>query len=267
MKHACAKFVPHLLTDDQREQRQIIGRDMFERSCEDVQFLKNIVTGDKSWVYGYYPETKQQSSQWKGPTSPRPKKGRQVRSKMKVMLLAFFDSEGIVHHKYAPDGQTINKEFYMEVLQRLGESVRWKWLEKWQDCDWILYHNNVPANTSHLLQQFLAKHGTAQLQQPPYSTRSLTLWLFPIPKAYESSERTPIWGNGGHQTKLNEDNIRHPERGVRKMFPTAAETLGEVCSCGRELCWRQLGLKPHKPYLLHVLWSVRIVFEQTSYVY
>jgi hypothetical protein len=45
-----------------------------------------------------------------------------------------------------------------------------------------------------------------------------------------------------------------------------AETLGEVCSCGRELCWRQLGLKPRKLYLLHVLWLVRILFEQTSYV-
>jgi len=43
--------------------------------------------------------------------------------KTKVMLLAFFDSEGIVHHEYAPDGQTINKEFYLEFLRRLGESV------------------------------------------------------------------------------------------------------------------------------------------------
>ena len=74
-----------------------------------------------------------------------------------------------------------------------------------------------------------------------------------------------IWGNGGHETKFNEDTIRHPERGICKMFPTVAETLGEVCSCGGELCWRQLGLKPRKLYLLHVLWSVRILFEQTTY--
>ena len=33
-----AKFVPRLLTDDQREQRQTIARDLFERSCEDVHF-------------------------------------------------------------------------------------------------------------------------------------------------------------------------------------------------------------------------------------
>ena len=36
--------------------------------------------------------------------------------KTKIMLLAFFDSEGIVHHKYAPDGQTINKEFYLATF-------------------------------------------------------------------------------------------------------------------------------------------------------
>ena len=59
MKRACAMFVPHLLTDDQHEQCQKITGDLFEHTCEDVQFLKNMVTGDKSWVYGYDPETKQ----------------------------------------------------------------------------------------------------------------------------------------------------------------------------------------------------------------
>ena len=78
--------------------------------------------------------------------------------------------------------------------------------------------------------------------------------------------KTPIWGNGGHQTKLDEDTIRYVERGVRKMFPTVAETSGEMCSYGGELRWRQLGLKLRKLYLLHVLWSVRILFEQTTYI-
>ena len=177
----CAKFVPRLLTDDQREQRQTITRDLFERSCEDVQFLKNILTGDESWVYGCDPETKQQSSKWKGPTSPRPKKGRKVRSKTKVMLLAFFDAEGIVQHDYVPNGQTINKEFYVEVLRSLRESVQRKRPEKWREGDWILHHDSAPAYTSHLVQQVLAKHGTAQLQQPPYSQdlASCDFFLFP----------------------------------------------------------------------------------------
>ena len=36
--------------------------------------------------------------------------------------------------------------------------------------------------------------------------------------------------------KFDEDTIRHPERGVCKMFPTVTAMLGEVCSCGREIC-------------------------------
>jgi len=66
------------------------------------------------------------------------------------MLLAFFYSEGIVHQEYAPDGQTINKEFYLEVLRRLHESVRQKRPEKWWDGDWILHHTMCP-HTLHIL--------------------------------------------------------------------------------------------------------------------
>jgi len=94
----------------------------------------------------------------------------------------FFDSEGIVHHKYAPDGQTINKEFYLEVLLRLHESVRQKRLEKRRDGNWILHHDNAPAHTSHLVQQFLPTHGTAQLQQPPYSPDLAPCDFFLIPR-------------------------------------------------------------------------------------
>jgi len=99
------------------------------------------------------------------------------------MLLAFFFySEGIVHHEYALDGQTINTEFYLEVLRRLRESGRRKRPEKWRDGDWILHHDNAPTHTSHLVQRFLAKHGNAQLQQPPYSTDLAPCDFFQFPR-------------------------------------------------------------------------------------
>ena len=40
------------------------------------------------------------------------------------VTVVFFYSDGIVHHEYAPDGQTINKDFYVEVLRLLHESIR-----------------------------------------------------------------------------------------------------------------------------------------------
>ena len=41
--------------------------------------------------------TKTQSSQWKSPGSPQPKKARQVRSNIKSMSICFFGQKGIVH--------------------------------------------------------------------------------------------------------------------------------------------------------------------------
>jgi hypothetical protein len=40
----------------------------------DPEFLKTVITGDETWVYGYDPKTKVPSSQWKHSSSPRPKK-------------------------------------------------------------------------------------------------------------------------------------------------------------------------------------------------
>jgi hypothetical protein len=51
--------------------------------------ISRIILGDESWVCGYDPETKQQSSQWKSPQSPRAKMVQQVQSSAKSMLIFF----------------------------------------------------------------------------------------------------------------------------------------------------------------------------------
>jgi len=58
-----------------------------------------------------------------GKGSPRPKKARMGRSKIKVMLVVFFDWKGIVHHEFVPHSQMVNKQFYQEVLARLRDAV------------------------------------------------------------------------------------------------------------------------------------------------
>jgi len=62
MNHVSAKFVPHLLTDDQKENRVEISQELLVNANGNENFLKNIITGDETWVYGYDVETKMQSS-------------------------------------------------------------------------------------------------------------------------------------------------------------------------------------------------------------
>ena len=74
MHRIAAKFVPHLLTDDQKQNRVDVSQELLNGANGDDKFLKNIITGDETWVYGYDVETKVQSSQWVSKTSPQPKK-------------------------------------------------------------------------------------------------------------------------------------------------------------------------------------------------
>ena len=111
MPRVCTKFISKLLTTEQKDLRSEIAQGNLEMVCDDENVLKKVITSNESWVYGYDLETKQQSSQWKRPDEPRPKKARQRRSHVKSMLIIFFDCEGVVHYEFASRGQTINKEY------------------------------------------------------------------------------------------------------------------------------------------------------------
>jgi len=88
-KRVAEKFVPRLLSREQKEFRAAVAQDLLETANNDPDFLRKVITGDESRVYGYDPETKTQSSQSKSPESPRPKKARQSRSNVKVVLTFF----------------------------------------------------------------------------------------------------------------------------------------------------------------------------------
>jgi len=48
MRRVSAKFVPRLLTDDQKENRVEISQELLADANGNVNFLKNIVTGDET---------------------------------------------------------------------------------------------------------------------------------------------------------------------------------------------------------------------------
>ena len=55
MRKVCAKMVPKLLTDDQKEHRVNVCRDLLERIRDDPEFLGQVITGDETWVFQYDP--------------------------------------------------------------------------------------------------------------------------------------------------------------------------------------------------------------------
>ena len=114
----CAKLVPKVLTDEQKENRVLISCELLDHVRSNPDFLEQVITGDETWVFEYDPESKRQSSEWHTTESPRPKKARMSKSKMKSMLIVFFFfySKGVVHKEFIAPGQTVNASFYVECL-------------------------------------------------------------------------------------------------------------------------------------------------------
>jgi len=88
-----------------------------ERIENDKNFFKHVITGDETWIFKYDPDTKRQSLEWHTCNSPHQKKARMSKSKIKTMLICFFDSQGVVHKELVPQGQTVNKQHYREFLE------------------------------------------------------------------------------------------------------------------------------------------------------
>lgn len=169
MRRVAARLVPKKLNFLQKEHRKVIAEDMISQASNDSTFMKCIITGDETWVYEYNMQTSQQSSEYRFKNEPKPKKPRQSRSKIKVMLTVFFTYRGVVHSEFLPDGQRVNKEYYLSVMKRLRENIRRKRPDMWKNNSWILHHDNAPPHTSILVREFLAKNSTNVIDQTPYS--------------------------------------------------------------------------------------------------
>ena len=104
--------------------------DLLDRLDREPEFFSRVITGDELWILGYDPETKRQSREWHTANSPRPKKTRMSKSKIKSMLIYLFDSQGIVHKEFVPPGQTV-KLF-------IGKSLKYSGKE-WYVCDQALH--------------------------------------------------------------------------------------------------------------------------------
>ena len=123
IRKVCAKMVPKELTKKQKQRRVTICKDLLVRQ-DDI--LGHAIKGDETWVYQYNPATKRQSAQRKTANSLRSKEFHRSKSRVRTMLLTFFDIRRIVHYEFIPTGHTVNQVYYLEVLERLREKGRRK---------------------------------------------------------------------------------------------------------------------------------------------
>jgi len=99
------------------------------------------------------------------------------RSKIKVMLVVFFDCKVIFHREFVPRGRMVNKQLHQEILARLRDAVHRKRPELWENQTLVLHHDNAPVDASLLI-----RNRTSVVLHPPYSPDLAPADFFLFPK-------------------------------------------------------------------------------------
>ena len=93
-----------------------ICQDLLGRLKIEPDFLDEVITGDESWVFDYDPETKRQSVGRDMKSSPRRKKARMSRSRVKTMITVFSTALALC-----------TKNLYLQDRQLITPSTKMSW--------------------------------------------------------------------------------------------------------------------------------------------
>ena len=103
------KFIPKLLHFEQKQLRIKIAQEILDSVRDNPNLLQRVITGDESWVYGYYVETKAQSSQCKLLHEPRPKLKKELNKIIKNDFLKCFE-----------DWKKQNRQNYLFIHEKIN---------------------------------------------------------------------------------------------------------------------------------------------------
>ena len=112
------------------------------------------------------------------PVSRRPDKANPPRN---FWWSLSFDSTGIIYMHWVPTGQTINKEYYLEILREFRKRFHRKRPALFKSGQWHFQLVNAPVQKSILVTGYLNKTGIKTVPQPSYcpDLPPYDFWLLP----------------------------------------------------------------------------------------
>ena len=113
LRKFCARWVPHLLTEEQKTQRLKCARELLKtyKGCNS-RVISNLLTGDDTWVHKFEPKRRADNQQWKRKDQKRPCIAKRTISSKKMLFAIFFNSSGPVVQVPCPSCHTVTGRFY-----------------------------------------------------------------------------------------------------------------------------------------------------------
>jgi hypothetical protein len=83
-------------------------------------------------------------------------------------VIILFDSQGIVHKEFVPEGKAVNAELYQGVMDSLLKRIQLVRPAAVCSQDFFVLHDNTRAHKAASICQFLTPVNVTTLYHPPY---------------------------------------------------------------------------------------------------
>ena len=182
LRKICVRWVPHLLTDEQKQSRVRLASQVIEKNdkCDPCR-LEEIVTDDETWIYHFQPNSKAKNKVLVSSEGDRPVIAGRCKTSNRMMYAIFFDWKGPVLQIPVPKGSSVTGKFHREsVLPKLVDFYQKRRPYTGVRSIKLLY-DNAPAHKSATVQEYLKESGLDVLDHLPYSPdlSPCDFWLFP----------------------------------------------------------------------------------------
>lgn len=178
LRKLSSRWVPHHLTDAQREERVDVSQSLLNKFRRwGSEGMKMVVTGDETYVHYSEPKSRTEFLQWRRENEPPIAQQAKSHFGEKVLYTIFFSCEGEVARILAPAGGTVTGKFYREsVLPSVVANFR----NQHPTGHLRLHHDNAPSHRCSAVLTYLQDEGIELVPHPPYSPdlAPSDFWLF-----------------------------------------------------------------------------------------
>lgn len=164
MSKVLGKWVPHVLTEDQKNHRILACEKNLEIYRKDKTTLRRTISIDESWLALYMKPDRSQARQYLYPGEDPEEVPRHNIHGHKRMLIMALDFNGIAFWKLCPEKTVVNGDLYKNFEWAATEMAQARGPKHLR-----LHHDNARVHTAAVVKDFLAEKKIKLWNQPPYS--------------------------------------------------------------------------------------------------
>jgi len=180
LKKVTSRWVPHTLTEQNRQERVRVCQENLAKFNEGKWRWCDVITGDESWFYHRQIGSKQSNASWCAEGEPPRTIEKRGRFEPKTMVTVFFRSSGVVSLSYLDKGKSINNISYVEdCLKPLVTAI--EDVRPTLGCKNLkFHHDNARPHVHSSVKTYLKEQNFIIMEHPPYSPdlAPSDFWLF-----------------------------------------------------------------------------------------